>query len=82
MINAMEGNLLLSQKIIKEKQMCLNFYSDISFTSSEISSHARFKLLTAYLREESDLCFFSIAYQQALRLLFCLGAFLVNPFSS
>ena len=61
MLNAVQGNLLVSQKLIKgakdgailvrghsnlEKmfRLCLNFYSDISFTSSEISSHARFKL--------------------------------------
>ena len=31
--------------------------------------------LRAYLYEESDLCFFSIAYHQVLRLLFCLGLF-------
>ena len=41
-----------------------------------------FQTLTAYLHEESDLCLFSIAYQQVLRLLFCLGAILVIPFFS
>ena len=41
-----------------------------------------FQNLTAYLYEESDLCFFSTAYQQVLQLLFCLGAILVNPIFS
>ena len=41
-----------------------------------------FQTLTAYLHEESDFCFFSIAYQQVLRLLFCLEAILVTPFFS
>ena len=45
-----------------------------------------FQTLTAYLHEESDLYFYqicvSIAYQQVLRLLFCLGAILVTPFFS
>ena len=61
MLNAVQGNLLLSQKVIKGVQdgailirghsnleemfrLCLNFYSDISFTPSEIISHACFKL--------------------------------------
>ena len=38
----------------------------------------KFQTLTAYLHEESDLCSFSIAYQQVLRLLFCLWAILVT----
>ena len=41
-----------------------------------------FQTLAAYLHEESDLCFFSVAYQQVLRLLFCLRAILVTPFFS
>ena len=41
-----------------------------------------FQTLTAYLHEESDLCFFSVAYQQVLRLLFCLDAILVTLFFS
>ena len=41
-----------------------------------------FQTLTAYLYEESDLCFFSIAYQQVLRLMFFLGAILVTQFFS
>ena len=61
MLNAVQANLLVSQKVMKgaydgailikghsnlEKmfRLCLNFYSDISFTSSDISLHARFKL--------------------------------------
>ena len=61
-------------------RLCLNFYSDISFTYSEKKLTCTFQTLTAYLHEESDLCFFFIAYQQVLRLLFCLGAILVTPF--
>ena len=57
MLNAVQANLLVSQKVIKGAKdgailirgylnrkemfcMCLNFNSDISSTSSEISSHA------------------------------------------
>ena len=39
-----------------------------------------FQTFTLYLHEESDLCFFSVAYQHFLRLLFCLGAILAAPF--
>ena len=59
MLNAVQANLLVSQKVIKvalngailirghsnlEKmfRLCLNFYSDISLASSEISSHTWF----------------------------------------
>ena len=61
MLNAVQANLLVSQKVVKGAldgailirghlnleqmfRLCLNFYLDILFSSSEISSHACFKL--------------------------------------
>ena len=41
-----------------------------------------FQTLTEYLHEESDLCFFSVTYQQVPWLLFSLGDILVTLFFS
>ena len=49
-------------------RLCLNFYLDISFFFLRNKLTCTFQTLTAYLHEESDLCFFSIAYQQVHRL--------------
>ena len=98
MLNAVQANLLVSQKVIKGLRW--GFSDKRAFKSGENVSFVfkvlfryflyflrnkltcTFQTFTAYLQEESDLCLFSIAYQQVLRLLFCLGATLVVPLFS
>ena len=99
MLNAVQANLLMSQKIYKtvlrwgySNKRAFKSGGNVSFVFKFLfryilyflqnNSTCMFQTLTAYLHEESDMCFFSIAYQQVLRLLFCLGVILVTPFFS
>ena len=88
MFNAVQANLLVSQKLIKGLEMGMKraFKSrgNVSFLFKFLFRYfvyflrnkltCIFQTLTVYLHEKSDLCFFFIAYEQVLRLLFCLGA--------
>ena len=85
MLNAVQANLLVSQKVIKgahSAERAFKSGGNVSFVFKFLFRYffyflrnkltCMFQTLTAYLHEELDLCFFSIAYQQVLRLLFCL----------
>ena len=100
MLNAVQANLLVSQKVIYKRglrwdyfdkrafksggmlRLCLNFVLAYFFYFLRNKLTCTFQTLTAYLHEESDMYFFSVAYQQVLQLLFCFGAVLVTPFFS